>query len=199
VIRRYVLTGAPGAGKTVLLHALAAQGWPVVQEAATDVIAALQADGVDQPWTRNDFCDRIIALQRQRQQAPVRADTAVQVYDRSPLCTLALAQYLDRPVTPALRTAVHRVLTEQVYEPTVFLVRPLRFIRLTPARRITYADSLTFQTVHEQVYRDHGFTLVDVPAGPPAGRADLVESTIHRLGPPTGIEEHRSGAPGPSQ
>ncbi len=181
VTHRYVLTGTPGAGKTVLLHALAAQGWPVVQEAATDVIAALQADGVDQPWTRDDFYDRIIALQRQRQQAPVPADTTAQIYDRSPLCTLALAHYLDQPVTPALRTEVHRVLTEQVYEPTVFLIRPLRFIRLTPARRITYADSLTFQAVHEQVYRDHGYTLLDVPAGPPAGRADLVESTIHRL------------------
>jgi len=179
--RRYVLTGAPGAGKTVLLHALAARGWPVVQEAATDIIAALQADGVDQPWTRKDFSDRVVALQRQRQQAPVRADTTVQVYDRSPLCTLALAQYLGRPVTPTLRAEVHRVLTEQVYESAVFLVRPLGFIRLTPARRITYADSLTFQAVHEQVYRDHGYTLIDVPAGPPAGRADLVESAIHRL------------------
>lgn len=176
--RRYVLTGAPGAGKTVLLHALAAQGWPVVQEAATDVIAALQADGVNQPWTRDDFCDRIVALQRQRQQAPVRTDTTAQIYDRSPLCTLALAQYLDQPVTPALRAEVDRVLAERIYDTTVFLIRPLRFIRLTPARRITYADSLTFQTVHEQVYRDHGFTLLDVPAGPPAGRADLVESAI---------------------
>jgi len=178
--RRYVLTGAPGAGKTVLLHALAARGWPVVEEAATDVIAALQADGIDQPWTREDFCDRIAALQRRRQRA-VPADTTVQVYDRSPLCTLALAHHLDRTVTPALRAEVDRVLAEQVYEPTVFLVRPLGFIRPTPARRITYADSLTFQVVHEAVYRDHGFTLVDVPAGPSAGRADLVESAIRRL------------------
>ncbi len=181
VTLRYVLTGAPGAGKTVLLHALRGRGWPVVEEAATDVIAALQADGVDQPWTRDDFSDRIIALQRQRQQAPVRADATVQIYDRSPLCTLALAQYLNRPVTPALRTEVHRVLTERVYEPTVFLIRPLGFIRLTPARRITYADSLTFHALHEQVYRDHGYTLIDVPAGSPAGRADLVESAIYRL------------------
>jgi len=178
---RYVLTGAPGAGKTVLLHALRGRGWPVVEEAATDVIAALQADGVDQPWTREDFCDRIVALQQQRQQAPVRAGATVQIYDRSPLCTLALAQYRDRPVTPALRAEVDRVLTERVYEPTVFLVRPLGFVRPTPARRITYADSLTFQVVHEAVYRDHGFTLVDVPAGPSAGRADLVESTIYGL------------------
>jgi predicted ATPase len=177
---RYVLTGAPGAGKTVLLHALAARGWPVVEEAATDVIAALQADGVDRPWTGDDFCDRIVALQQQRQRA-VPADTIVQIYDRSPLCTLALACYLDRPVTPALRAEVDRVLAEQVYEPTVFLIRPLGFIQPTPARRITYADSLTFQAVHEAVYRDHGFTLTDVPAGPPAGRADLVESVIDRL------------------
>jgi len=181
VTRRYVLTGAPGAGKTVLLHALSARGWTVVEEAATDVIAALQADGVDQPWAREDFSDRVVALQQQRQRAPLRADTAVQVYDRSPLCTLALARYLDRPVTPALRAEVDRVLTEQVYEPTVFLIRPLGFIHPTPARRITYADSLTFQAVHEAVYREHGFELVDVPAGPPATRADLVESVIHRL------------------
>ncbi len=180
---RYVLTGAPGAGKTVLLHALAARGWPVVEEAATDVIAALQADGVDQPWTREDFCDRIVALQHQRQQAPVPADTTVQIFDRSPLCTLALAHHLDRPVSTALRAEVGRVLAGQVYEPTVLLIRPLGFIHPTPARRITYADSLTFQTVHEQIYRDHGFTLVNVPAGPPAGRADLVESAIRRARP----------------
>jgi predicted ATPase len=39
VPRRYVLTGAPGSGKTSLLQALAARGWAVVHEAATDVIA----------------------------------------------------------------------------------------------------------------------------------------------------------------
>jgi len=178
VTRRYVLTGAPGAGKTVLLNALAARGWPVVEEAATDVIAALQADGVDQPWTREDFSDRVIALQQQRQQAPVPADTAVQIYDRSPLCTLALARYLDRPVTPAVRAEVDRVLTEQVYEPTVFLIRPLGFITPTPARRISYADSLSFQAIHEAVYREYGSTLVDVPTGAPTGRADLVESAL---------------------
>ncbi len=178
MLHRYVLTGAPGAGKTVLLDALAARGWPVIREAATDVIAAMQADGVDQPWTTDGFCDRITALQRQRQQAPVPADVTVQVHDRSPLCTLALARHLDRPVTPALRAEVDRVLTERVYEPTVFLVQPLGFVEPTPARRISYPDALAFHAVHEEVYREHGFHLLDVPAGPPAARADLVEAAI---------------------
>lgn len=80
-------------------------------------------------------------------------------------------------MSTALQVEVDRVLAERVYESTVFLVRPLGFVHATPARRITFADSLTFQAVHEQVYRAHGFTLVEVLAGPPAGRADLVEST----------------------
>jgi len=37
--RRYVLTGAPGSGKTALLGALRERGHAVVEEAATDVIA----------------------------------------------------------------------------------------------------------------------------------------------------------------
>jgi hypothetical protein len=35
----YVLTGAPGAGKTAILRLLEASRHPVVEEAATDVIA----------------------------------------------------------------------------------------------------------------------------------------------------------------
>lgn len=34
----YILTGAPGAGKTAILRLLEANGYPVVEEAATDVI-----------------------------------------------------------------------------------------------------------------------------------------------------------------
>lgn len=45
-MRRYVLTGTPGAGKSSLLRVLQQHGFPVVAEAATDVIAAAQAAGV---------------------------------------------------------------------------------------------------------------------------------------------------------
>ncbi len=124
---------------------------------------------------------RSVALQQQRQQAPGRAGATGQIHDRSPLCTLALVHYLDRPVTPTLRAEIDRLLTARVYERTVCLVGPLGFVRPTPARRISYADSLTFQAVHEAVYRDHGFTLLEVPAALPGDRADLVESVIRRL------------------
>ena len=46
----YVLTGAPGAGKTAILRLLEVSGYPVVEEAATDVIALGNALGRAEPW-----------------------------------------------------------------------------------------------------------------------------------------------------
>ncbi len=91
--KRYIVTGAPGAGKTSLLRALQVRHWSVVEEAATDVIAWQQAAGRSEPWWDRGFTGEIALLQRQRQLQPVPADVDVQFYDRSPLCTLALAKF----------------------------------------------------------------------------------------------------------
>jgi len=178
MLKRYVLTGAPGSGKTSLLWELRRRGHAVVEEAATDVIARQQARGIAEPWLRDDFVDLIVALQRERVSAPLADLRQVQFHERSALCTLALARYLRRPVTPLLAAEVARVLRERVYEPSVLLVRPLGFIEPTAARRISYAGSLTFEQVHEAVYREHGFELLDIPPGQVTDRADAAEALV---------------------
>jgi predicted ATPase len=54
-MRRFIITGAPGAGKTAIIRQLELDGFSVVEEAATDVIAAAQARGTAQPWTHPSF------------------------------------------------------------------------------------------------------------------------------------------------
>jgi hypothetical protein len=98
-------------------------------------------------------------------------DARVQVHDRSPLCTVALAQYLRHPVTPLLAGEVARMIREQMYEQPVFLLCPLGFIKPTAARRISYADSVEFGAMHEQVYLEYGFDIVHVTAGTATSRA----------------------------
>ena len=44
-MKRYILTGTPGSGKTSIIHELKNQEYAVVEEAATDVIALEQANG----------------------------------------------------------------------------------------------------------------------------------------------------------
>ncbi len=44
-MRRFIITGAPGAGKAAILRQLELDGFSVAEEAATDIIAAAQARG----------------------------------------------------------------------------------------------------------------------------------------------------------
>ena len=70
-MKRFILTGAPGSGKRSILRVLAATGYAVVDEAATDVNLARLAAGETQPWTDPIFIERIAVLQRERTEDPV--------------------------------------------------------------------------------------------------------------------------------
>ena len=183
-MNRFVLTGAPGSGKTAILRQLELDGFDgpdginglrVVEEAATDVIALEQARGVDEPWQQPDFPETIAALQRRRQLAAdrVRADGPV-FFDRSPVCTYALALFLGHPVGPVLAGELDRIRDEHVYERRVFFVAGQGFVTPTPARRITPADAARFEELHLKVYRDLGYELVPVEPGALDVRADFV-------------------------
>jgi predicted ATPase len=184
-VTRYVLTGTPGAGKTAILLQLERAGYRVVAEAATDVIALEQACGRAKPWGPPGFTDEIVRLQRQREEqaGALGGDRGTVFFDRSPVCTLALSKYLGLPVSALLTAEVDRVMRDGVYARAVFFVRNLGFVEPTAARRITFEDSLAFEDVHEQTYRELGFELIDVPAGPLEWRAALVLESAGRTVP----------------
>lgn len=167
-----VLTGAPGAGKTVLLRGLERAGLAVVEEAATDVIAWAQATGDDAPWERPNFANTILALQQQRE---ARAPHGPVVFDRSPVCTLALARFLGHTPSPALLAAAHAA--RDTYA-RVFFVEGLDFIVNTGARRISLDDARRFGDLHRQVYAELGFDLIPVTSGPPEDRVAAVLNAL---------------------
>ncbi|WP_406344066.1 AAA family ATPase [Streptomyces sp. NBC_01578] len=131
-MRRYVLTGTPGSGKTSILRCLAELGYGVVEEAATAVIARAQALGEDEPWMRTTFVDDVVDLQRQRQ-LETSSTSSVQVFDRSPVCTYALANYLGLPASRALTAEIERITAEEIYERQVLFVLNLGFCEPTSA------------------------------------------------------------------
>ncbi|HEX4808025.1 MAG TPA: AAA family ATPase, partial [Bryobacteraceae bacterium] len=98
-MKRFILTGPPGAGKTAIIRQLELDGFGVVEEAATDVIALCQAQGIAEPWTRPTFIDAIVNLQTQRLARASRQSDPVQFHDRSVVCTAALATYLGYPLS----------------------------------------------------------------------------------------------------
>lgn len=174
---RFVLTGAPGAGKTAIALQLERAGHRVVAEAATDVIALEQAHGrAAEPWTCPGFTDQIVTLQRQREEQAGDAGgcRGAVFFDRSQVCTLALSRFQGLPWSAVLAAEVDRVVRDGVYARAVFFVRNQGFVEPTAARRISFEQSLVFEDVHERTYRELGFELIDVPAGPLEWRAAVV-------------------------
>lgn len=170
-MKRYILTGTPGAGKTVILRQLELDGFGVVEEAATDLIALWQSRGLDQPWMESWFIDAIVALQAQRQVRTASLPDSIQFHERSVFCTAALAAFLGAPVTPGLAREIERVHREAIFENCVFFICSPGFVVPSAARRISQEDALRFEKIHEDTYRKFGFDIVRIEPGSVVERA----------------------------
>ena len=65
-MRRFIITGAPGSGKTAIIRQLELDRFSVVEEAATDVIATT-CSGVE-PWRELLFIDAISSVCKKERQ-----------------------------------------------------------------------------------------------------------------------------------
>ena len=161
-MRRFIITGAPAAGKTAIIRQLELDGFSVVEEAATDVIAAAQAEGTVEPWRHPSFIDAIAHLQRDRQIRASYQPDEVQFHDRCVVCTAALAVHLGYPFSPFLARELERVKKEAIYQNRVFFIRNLGFVTPTEARRISFEETVRFEKIQGETYPDFGFELVSV-------------------------------------
>jgi predicted ATPase len=174
-MKRFVLTGAPGSGKTAILRQLELDGFGVVEEAATDIIALAQAQGIAEPWTHPSFIDSVADLQARRQLRASRQGDEIQFHDRSAICTGALATYLGHPVSIMLSRELERIKAEGIYEKAVFFVRNLGFVAPTAARRISFDETLRFEKIHEETYRRFDFSPVFIEPGTLAERVNAIK------------------------
>src|SRR5262249_55006383 len=150
------------------------QGYAVVEEAATDIIALEQQGGNPEPWRQPDFIDKIVRLQRQRQIAAASNGYELQFYDRSPLCTYALSRYLGFTPTPELLEELERTEREHTYRRQVFFIDNLGFCLPTPARRISFEESLDFERIHVETYTAFGYDCLHIAAQSIAERVSRI-------------------------
>lgn len=183
-MKRSILTGTPGSGKTSILHCLKSQGYDVVEEAATDIIMRERRCGNQEPWRRPDFIDAIVRLQKHRQCEAALASSDLQWYDRSPICTLALSRYLGYPPSAALEEELARIEHERIYQKQVFFIENLGFCQPSAARKITFAESLVFERIHEETYLSSGYEVIRIAPGTLAKRVrhiiDWVQETLEK-------------------
>ena len=197
-MKRYILTGTPGSGKSSILHELKTQGYLVVEEAATDVIALEQIHDNPEPWMQPNFIDKIVRLQKQRQIETLTYPYEIQLYDRSPICTYALSRYLGYPPSPCLLEEMERIEGENIYQRQVFFIENLGFCQPTEARKISFEESLIFEKIHVETYTSFGYDLIKIPPHSLSERVhSIMDSMRHALDKPSeglsGVNMHQKG------
>ena len=82
------------------------------------------------------------------------------------------------PFSPFLASELQRLQKEAIYPNRVFFINNLGFITPTEARRISFEETVRFEKIHEETYRDFGFELVSVGPGSLVERVSIIEGAI---------------------
>jgi predicted ATPase len=66
------------------------------------------------------------------------------------------------------------------FERRVFFVRNLGFITPTEARRISYEETVRFEKLHEQAYREFGFDIISIAPASVVNRVREIKRFLSR-------------------
>jgi predicted ATPase len=152
----HVLTGAPGTGKTSMLHR-AGRAVTVVAEPARRVLASWHSEGNPRPAQidPDTFVRRITELTI-RDHADAQGEV---VFDRGAIDCLVYARYLGSD--PALPARAARLLP---FGGLTFLATPwLEIYSTDEERTMTFQQVLRFHEVLLDTYAEFGVDLIEVP------------------------------------
>jgi len=178
VQKRYIITGAPGVGKTTIIKYLEGQGEAVVHEAARDLINGELNKGIPKPWPQAEFFEKITTLQKTRQLEASATKVQRLFFDRSPIDTMTIYSVLVAEPTAELKHAVQHILDEEFYQKTVFLIENLGFCEQDAVRCETQEEALKIQERLKENYTQLGFDVVSIPAGSVEDRVARIFSVL---------------------
>lgn len=172
----YVFTGGPGAGKTSVITALAAKGFPVVPESGRQIIQEQVASGgTALPWADKElFRDRMLAAALQDfEQQPGNGQPVF--FDRGIPDLIGYSVLENLPV-PAVLEEYAATLR---YHPRVFIFPPWEEIyQGDTERKQDYATAVATYDAMQAAYTAYGYELLVVPFASVTGRVAFVLANL---------------------
>lgn len=170
-MKKYVLTGGPGNGKTTIIEILASRGYAIVPEAARIIIDEERAKGSDiLPWKNlAQFQARVVEKQLELE-GGITADFAF--LDRSIIDGHGYCQVGKIP-SPGLIAD----LAKNRYD-RIFFIEPLGSYAIDDIRFESQREAINVHNAIFAAYKEFGYDLISVPPLSPDERAHLILSHL---------------------
>jgi predicted ATPase len=175
-IRRYIITGGPGVGKTTIANELKKiQGFTAIDEAATRIIQKHLAEGTSKPWELKDFDEQIVAMQKEDRLNSNLLNEESIFFDRSSIDSISYCLHHQKTPQKKVIEAAEEVI--DYYNPRVFLVENFGQCEQTAVRCETLEECHKIEQLLEKTYTALGFEVTRVKPGKVKDRiAAIVES-----------------------
>jgi predicted ATPase len=169
-----VFTGAPGTGKTALLHAMAAQGHRVVHESAREIIRARREQGLEPRPSSAEFARELLRTDAQKYEIAARERGRV-FFDRGVVDALGMVD----EVAPLPQHEIDTLISTYSYGPAAFFFPVWEAIYASDAERDqTLAQAQEVETKLLAWYRRCGYQIIELPRVSVAERCSYVLDSL---------------------
>ena len=176
--RFHVITGGPGSGKTTLIEALRAAGFPARPEAGRSIIQdQVRIGGSALPWAdRAAFAELMLAWELRSHREALDLSGPV-FFDRSVPDVIGYLRLCGLAVPASAQTAAELFR----YHPQVFIAPPWREIfRRDQERKQTWEEAVATYEAMAETYRGLGYEIVGLPPVPADERAEFILEVVRR-------------------
>ena len=170
--KRYVISGAPGSGKTTLINAFKMDGVFCFEEVSRSIIAEAQQSGKEQPFLTDPMLFSNVLLSKRIEQFNHPKQAQIHLYDRGVHDVIA---YLEE-INAKYPIEFDKKAQSYVYD-KVFLLPPWEEIYTQDAERYeTYQHAVKIHEHLKAVYQKFSIFIVEVPKTSVAQRIEFIKS-----------------------
>ena len=173
--QRYVITGAPGTGKTAIINALKERGYSCVDENSREIIAEQMINGGEiLPWKNQIAFENLISSKRAKQYASIHKDE-IYFFDRSTIDCIAYLKANNLETS----TEILEVMKNHEFNSNVFYTPIWGEIYTNDSERKESIESaITIEKSLLETYNFFGYTLIEIPKLTTGARVDFILSKI---------------------